>query len=291
MIEILNGIHETVSFSHNSGIRLYYNEQAEDYPIHWHTAIEIILPLENTYLAKVNDLSFTLEEGDILFIFSGELHSLFAPKTGKRIILQIDFSLLNAIRGLETVIPLFQPTHLITHHHSPDVHPEIYALMLAIMEEYLGTDSLKIASITAKIIDIYVILGRKHLSSDAFFPNSNKSKQFEYTEKFLNVCDYINAHLTENLSLDDLASYSGFSKYHFSRLFKQFSNCCPYDYINKKRILCSEALLINPDFSITDVAMKSGFNSLSTFNRVFKNIKNCTPSEFKKLYGVSHEKK
>ena len=41
--------------------------------------------------------------------------------------------------------------------------------------------------------------------------------------------------------------------------------------------------MIQPNLSITEVAMHSGFNSLSTFNRIFKSAKNCTPWEYKRL--------
>ena len=69
----------------------------------------------------------------------------------------------------------------------------------------------------------------------------------------------------------------------FANVFKQFSGMSCYDYLIQKRIAHAEALLIQPDLSITEVAMRSGFGSLSTFNRVFKAVKNCTPSEYKNL--------
>ena len=50
MIETLNGIHETVNYKADTNIRLYDNNQYEDYPTHWHSPIEIILPTENDYL-------------------------------------------------------------------------------------------------------------------------------------------------------------------------------------------------------------------------------------------------
>ena len=57
-----------------------------------------------------------------------------------------------------------------------------------------------------------------------------------------------------------------------------------YDYLNKERIQVAEKLLLNPELSITEVAFRSGFSSISTFNRVFKNSKNCSPTEFRSLY-------
>jgi AraC-like DNA-binding protein len=102
----------------------------------------------------------------------------------------------------------------------------------------------------------------------------------------MNICDYISDHCTEPLTLDMAADLSGFSKYHFTRLFKQFTNVSFYKYLNLKRIAKAEQLLINPDLSITDVALSSGFSSLSAFIRMFKIIKGCTPSEFRSIYDL-----
>ena len=49
MIEILNGIRETVAYDSFRGMKLYHNDEAEDYPLHWHTAMEIIMPVRNEY--------------------------------------------------------------------------------------------------------------------------------------------------------------------------------------------------------------------------------------------------
>ena len=50
----------------------------------------------------------------------------------------------------------------------------------------------------------------------------------------------------------------------------------------------AEILLLESGNSVTDVAMKVGFSSLTTFNRVFKSINGYTPSDYKKLYRTSH---
>lgn len=87
MIEKLNGTTETVDFTLASNIRLYHNNSAEDFPLHWHVPGEIICPIQNTYNVTVADEILYLKPHDILFIGSGELHSITAPKEGERYIL------------------------------------------------------------------------------------------------------------------------------------------------------------------------------------------------------------
>ena len=138
-------------------------------------------------------------------------------------------------------------------------------------------------SVYSLMIRFFVALGRTNFNANTRFPGITRSKQHEYVEKFMLVCNYITDHCTENITIEELADLAGFSKFHFARLFKQFSNMSCHEYLMQKRIAHAERLLIEPHISITEVAMLSGFNSLSTFNRIFKAAKNCTPSEYKNL--------
>ncbi len=283
MIETLNGVHETVNFENDSTIILYDNTKTEDYPTHWHAPIEILLPLDNTYKAICNNITFSLNVGDILLIAPGTLHSLYAPAKGRRLIFQADVTLFNSIKECESAVSLISPATLITAESSPQIYENIYQLMLEILDEYNSEEILSHASIYAKLIQILVLIGRTHATDIDKFETS-QNKQQEYIEKFMDVCDYINKHCTENLSLDEISEMAGFSKYHFSRLFKQFTNHSFYKYLNLHRIMYAEKLLINPDVSVTEVALLSGFNSISSFIRMFKICKECTPTEFRMMY-------
>ena len=83
MIENLQGIHETVNYRNDIEIRLYNNDEAEDYPPHWHIPFELIMPTENTYRVVCGNEEFFLRESDILIICPGVIHELFAPAHGR----------------------------------------------------------------------------------------------------------------------------------------------------------------------------------------------------------------
>ena len=110
----------------------------------------------------------------------------------------------------------------------------------------------------------------------------------EYNEKFGTVLKYIDSNYMYDITLEQLADVAGYSKYHFSRIFKQYNSMSYLQYINARRTKAAETLLLDPDMPITEVAMRSGFKSLTTFNRIFKEIKHCTPTDFKKLYSTTH---
>jgi AraC-like DNA-binding protein len=284
MIETLNGIKETVNFKGNTSLRLYDNDKNEVYPNHWHTPLEIIMPIKNKYKAICNKITFNLKEGDILLINPGVIHSLPATPVGERLIFQADFSLLHNIKELEPTLSIISPALVITEENSPSIHSKIQNIMFTIQDEYFSNATFSEAAIYSKLIEMFVLIGREYTTKADMF-NVKNTKQKEYTEIFLSLCNYISDNCIKDLTLDSVADLAGFSKYHFTRLFKQFTGISFYKYLNQKKITLAESLLIDPDISITEVALRSGFTSLSSFIRMFKIIKACTPTEFRNMYN------
>ncbi len=284
MIKSLEGIRETVNFAKNSTIKLYDNKVAEDYPNHWHTPLEIVMPTLNEYKTVCNDVTTNLRVGDILFIAPGTIHRFYAPRVGNRIILQADLTDFINIRELDTFTALIQPALLITPEDAPLIHAQIVELMKDIAHEYSANAQMMNISIYSKLFQIMVLIARNYSKTSDCFSGAKTGKQQEYLMKFRSICDYINQNCTENLSLDTVADMAGFSKFHFSRLFKEFTNVSFYKYLNARRIACAERLLIDPKLNITEVAFRSGFNNISAFIRMFRIMKNCTPTEFRNMY-------
>ncbi|MCI6995217.1 MAG: AraC family transcriptional regulator [Eubacterium sp.] len=58
-----------------------------------------------------------------------------------------------------------------------------------------------------------------------------------------------------------------------------------YEYLNQKRVAKAEELLITTDQSVTEIAMNSGFSSISSFNRTFKSLKGCSPTVYRNKWN------
>jgi len=283
LIENLRGTHETVNYKEYTNIRLYDNTQAEDYPSHWHTPLEIIMPLTGKYTIVLSTHTIELKPGDIILICPGVIHALKAPKSGRRIIFQAELPMFHEIKELESILTLLNPTFLVTPELYPSIHDRLHQYMLEIFEEYRKDMPLTETKIYSRLLEMFALIGRNHTQQVSSLDIGN-IQQKKYAEKFIYICNYISSHCTEELTLEEVASLLGFSKYHFSRLFKQFANISFYKYVNKKRIAVAETLLINPQLSVTEVALRSGFSSPSAFIRMFKIIKSCTPTEFRQMY-------
>lgn len=286
MIESLNGIFETINYKQSTSIKLYDNDEYEDYPAHWHTNPEIIMPTENIYTVECYNQIITLREGDIVLICPGCIHTLYAPEKGRRIIFQADINPLRFMKEIETLVTIISPLIVITPEDFPSIYDKVKSLLLEIKNEYLSSStSFSEVSIYSKTLEIITLIGRSRAAAGMETPSPDAPrKQEEYIEKFIEICNYISAHCSDELNLEAVASMSGFSKFYFSRLFKQFTNVSFYKYVNQKRIEKAAEMLTEPNISITNVALSCGFESLSSFIRMFKIVKGYTPTEFRNMY-------
>jgi AraC family transcriptional regulator len=99
------------------------------------------------------------------------------------------------------------------------------------------------------------------------------------------VLAYIRSHLSEDLSLIDLAQVSGMSPYYFLRLFKQSMHFTPRQYIIQMRIDRAKELLRSRELSIADISLRCGFTSQSHFTNVFRQITKTTPKTYQRDFG------
>lgn len=92
--------------------------------------------------------------------------------------------------------------------------------------------------------------------------------------------DYIEAHIANEICLDEMANYLGFSRYYFCRLFKQSTGLSPYKYVTQCRVERAKKLLKRGGLTLAEVALACGFSHQSHLNRHFKRITGVTPKRF-----------
>ena len=106
------------------------------------------------------------------------------------------------------------------------------------------------------------------------------SKKFE--TRINKVCTHLQIHCCEPIRLKEVADLVCMSESNFCKFFKKATSTTFSDYINDLRINEACNLLLFSDYSISEIAHASGFESLSYFNRVFLKKKQTTPSLFRK---------
>ncbi len=274
---------EIVSYQKNSTVRIWFNDMPVSYDSHSHPSMEIIMPIENWYEITTPNGIFKVEPGEILIIPPSELHKIVAPVSGSRFIFLIDVSFMTSLQGFTGISPLLKECIHITPSEYGPIYNEIYQLLVQMRTEYFQATHYYELTIHQHLLNLFVLLGEDHLNKVDMYSGLNSLMQKEYMQRFNNVLNYINEHFAEELTLEVVAECSGFSKFHFTRLFKKYTDSTFYEYLVYRRIQEAEKLLADADMTITDVALYSGFASISTFNRTFKQKKNCTPREYRAM--------
>jgi len=101
-------------------------------------------------------------------------------------------------------------------------------------------------------------------------------------EVFANqISEYVQAHLDQNIVIEDLADMVGVSKYHLNRLFQATTGFQLGEFIQRRRLQKAYALLATGEYSVTDASVAAGYESHSAFSRAFLKAFGCKPSEVK----------
>jgi AraC-like DNA-binding protein len=269
--------------------RIYKNTSCEGYPQHWHSGVEVVLPLENSYQVIHGNQVYDLLPNELCFINTGAVHRLVSPPDGGvRIFMQFDLTLLFHLSEIDTMLRLLPPILKMSEETHGASYNQALSYAKEIIREYNSDEAiLREATIYSCFIQLYLLVLRSEFGSRKALLSHNASSTHsnEHVRKLLDVCLYVNDHYTQSLSLSEAAYRFGFSKYHFARLFKEFTHSTFHQYLNNLRISHAESLLLNCELSVTEVALMSGFSSISTFNRLFKEQKLISPTEYRKRYA------
>ncbi len=138
-----------------------------------------------------------------------------------------------------------------------------------------------------RIINLIIVLNilsketdYKFMASEGFhLKNSSKGE-----DRIQKVINYIGDNYIKDISLEDLADVSYMTTNSFCRYFKSRTGKTAFQFIREFRVNKACQMLINGKKSIAEICYDTGFNSLSSFNRIFKNLKHVSASEYKGKY-------
>lgn len=294
---------ERVDHKINTNLRVFVNRLHSDFPPHWHADIEIIMPVGAPYKVICANQTYDVEIGDILFICPAVLHEIFSPTPGARLYIQADFSGFTSLMELKGAFRLLSPAlHIKKSNCTPEIYNQFRNYIDTITKLYFGCipsmnlddaendnhisiielEPYNELEIYSQLMSFIAFCGKnqdlfKGTASIAF------SHSFKNTIPLSDVCAYIAEHFTEELTLEHVANYAGFSKYHFERIFSEYNGVTFYRYLQQMRINYAQTLLSNHELSVTDIASQTGFTSCTAFTRAFKKTTGYPPSQYRML--------
>ena len=166
------------------------------------------------------------------------------------------------------------------HVEDPAPYREMFLRMLHAYETAQQTDLLLLQSELLRLIHTLASETQKQTYS----PKAHNGATIE------GIIQYIDQHLTEELSLAKLAALASFSPVHFHNCFKRSTGKTLRAYIEDQRIRRAAALLVSTDHTLAEIAQDCGFSSQSYFSFVFKRAMGETPREYALRIHREYEK-
>ncbi len=260
---------------------LYHPYASFDFPTHYHPEYEINY-VENAKGKRIVGESITDYEGvDLVITGPNVYHSWQSETGGAELVVTIQFQ--------KDLIPAnFQDKKLFTSIKemlnksergvlfSKETIERIAPRIKALINENGFESFLDFLSI---LYEMSISSNQKVLCSQTFSPDVDMFK----SRRIKLACDYIGKHYQEKIMINDVSKQIGMTDTSFCHFFKKRTGKSFIDYMNDVRIGHASLQLIDSTKTIAEVCYNCGFNNISNFNRIFKDKKGFTPTEFRKL--------
>lgn len=269
------------------------NSQGTD-PNHQHPQLEIMLTVNGRAQIEIRkEKVIDIAKGDILIFRSMEIHRIYnIPPQDPLEIISVTF---NSNTLLDDESNWFLPKFFDIFHSGNDFQnkisqetkcaKEIRKLLLEEKAEFEDTGaSNNEFIIKSKFLEILARLYQYHCT----FYEQNKIKTHKHLQEIEDTLAYINQHLTENITLEQLAKIANMSKSYYCTFFKELNGMTVWNFIQNERINLAISYLLNtpPKTTILEIATMCGFNNTVHFNKCFKEITGMTPREYRKKLAV-----
>lgn len=248
----------------------------KDYDFHWHDKFEICQVISNSCKFLVDGKVIEANEGDIVavkeqlvhrFIIENENTLIRITQFPMKILLDVS-STLKHIKGHITKEEI----------QSIDGLKEKIDFLFDVMEKEGMVEKIKDRPFTQSVYSSLYFLLMRHFPEEEITGLSKNERK-----DFFKITEYINEHFKEDLSFDDIAKDLYISRRKLPELFYKYSGTELNDYINALRIKNANQLLREGN-NITESAYGSGFQSIRTFNFVYKSYMGITPTQYIKKY-------
>jgi len=128
-----------------------------------------------------------------------------------------------------------------------------------------------------------------------FIDNAKTDNIQLYKSEFLGILhiftEYVEKHLSEDITIKQIARAVNFHPNYFIRYFKAHTGSSPMHYIIRIRMERAKELIVRSEMTVSEIGIAIGFNDLSYFSKAFKNYTGYSPSEFRKINPLADKKR
>jgi AraC-like DNA-binding protein len=249
---------------------------------HWHSEIEILLVLEGQLTVSINSDTRQLTAGDMAICTSGNIHYYDGMNGLSRVLIivfqpELIENMISLPTNFHFISPFFGQAENGLAESKPDGIDEIRTIMNRLHMEMSHKEKYYKVLVKCMLTElISLMLRHLPLSNDDLDRQENSGGSRKLIQKAIK---YIENNFAQPISLEDISRHLGISEVYFSRIFNKVSGLNFKTYLNTIRIEKADHMIRFSSDPVTEIAYECGFNSIRTFNRVYKAIKGITPTE------------
>lgn len=284
--------YEIYDFDHVSAFNMSTGYKERSYQAHWHSYGEILLVgpgKTNIYCVGKN--TYKLVPDDLVLVWPMEMHSIVDANREDSLVIQFSSAFINSLFDLRRIMHMYRNLHIICVQTHPELAAKLKAITYKMKDIFFSERSDKEIRCCMLLMEFMLTLLEYRKELD---PELNSDDQYRLSDdvmrRMMTVTDYIKNNLTaDDLSQGAMAEMAGISREYFSRIFKNVTGMNYSKWLNMIRLEKATELLAEDGRTLTEIAMLSGFQSIPSFNRVFREEKGLAPGEYRALF-VSNQK-
>lgn len=258
---------------------------------HMHDYIEMLYCTKGKYIIWLNGNQYTFSKGDLVIINSREVHTIYSATEDDGSYICARF--LPDILYISTV-SAFDVKYVLPFMLNNSSHQRVFSaeeisntFIPYLMNEMLGEWSrreygyeLAVKTDISRIF-LWIVRYWNSLNVDISTPNISSEEMIDCMKMAL---DYISKNYSDDIKASEVADMCNLSYSYFSRIFKQYMKKSFSEYLNYIRLSNAEKLLASTDKPITEIASECGFATSSYFIKQFREHKNISPKQFRKMF-------
>lgn len=236
----------------------------------FYTDFKVCLALEGDAVWEIEDRSYQIRPGDIIFLNMGQKrHFTHFGQTGFRLCVFVIKR--SAFQNMQHFLFLLDRTK---HQKNVIQQSALAPLLKEIYDEWTAESSFSYELASAKLTEFFIKAER--VFGDTGFPLG------KVDQKMLMLTDYIDANIANEITLAAAAQMAGMTQSALSRKFAAINGITFKEYVVERKLERAIFLLQNTQMKMSEIALECGFDSISGFYCAFKKRLGSTPSKFAK---------
>ncbi len=251
---------------------------------HFHSFYEIYYLLEGNRRYFINHTIYDVAPFDVLLVSKGDVHLSQSVEPTKYARCLITFS----DEFLDGLGPEFDKNFLLKVFenkklHIPESMQNSFNMLIHRAESKIHNDDIYSQySVKINILELLIMLNK--LASKSTYPLIDNFTLYE--DRIQDVCHYICNYYNEPITLGQMAKIAYMSPTYFSKKFKRVTGFGFKEYLNNIRIKMATDMLIETQYSITEIASYCGYHDSNYFGDVFKKLVGVSPNKYRRDHYI-----